>query len=135
MATSIGDDLLAKALVCSDRDTLYAIVSLDLIWLPRRFIRKVRDLISRSSAIRPENVMIACTHTHSGPDTLNWYAFAPPIAGWWMEWLAQMVASTVYLALNNVDDRSEEHTSELQSLMRISYAVFCLKTKNQKQNN
>src|SRR3546814_1016587 len=28
-----------------------------------------------------------------------------------------------------VDDRSEEHTSELQSLMRISYAVFCLKKK------
>src|SRR3546814_7269824 len=27
--------------------------------------------------------------------------------------------------------RSEEHTSELQSLMRISYAVFCLKTKKQ----
>src|SRR3546814_2758771 len=34
-------------------------------------------------------------------------------------------------------ERSEEHTSELQSLMRISYAVFCLKkknTKNPKQN-
>src|SRR3546814_3438359 len=34
-------------------------------------------------------------------------------------------------------DRSEEHTSELQSLMRISYAVFCLKkkkTKNKQQN-
>src|SRR3546814_8727446 len=29
------------------------------------------------------------------------------------------------------DARSEEHTSELQSLMRISYAVFCLKKKNQ----
>src|SRR3546814_1687734 len=28
-----------------------------------------------------------------------------------------------------VDQRSEEHTSELQSLMRISYAVFCLKQK------
>src|SRR3546814_9172727 len=28
-----------------------------------------------------------------------------------------------------VEDRSEEHTSELQSLMRISYAVFCLKKK------
>src|SRR3546814_5431574 len=28
--------------------------------------------------------------------------------------------------------RSEEHTSELQSLMRISYAVFCLKTKKNK---
>src|SRR3546814_9796931 len=35
----------------------------------------------------------------------------------------------VYLA-----QRSEEHTSELQSLMRISYAVFCLKKKNNKPN-
>src|SRR3546814_6186912 len=31
--------------------------------------------------------------------------------------------------------RSEEHTSELQSLMRISYAVFCLKKKNNKELN
>src|SRR3546814_10821175 len=30
--------------------------------------------------------------------------------------------------------RSEEHTSELQSLMRISYAVFCLKKKKQQKN-
>src|SRR3546814_9656476 len=30
--------------------------------------------------------------------------------------------------------RSEEHTSELQSLMRISYAVFCLKKKKQKKH-
>src|SRR3546814_6750350 len=33
------------------------------------------------------------------------------------------------------DCRSEEHTSELQSLMRISYAVFCLKKKNPQLNN
>src|SRR3546814_9444202 len=32
------------------------------------------------------------------------------------------------------NDRSEEHTSELQSLMRISYAVFCLKKKKNKTN-
>src|SRR3546814_4272856 len=31
--------------------------------------------------------------------------------------------------------RSEEHTSELQSLMRISYAVFCLKKKKKNRNN
>src|SRR3546814_8093503 len=31
-------------------------------------------------------------------------------------------------------DRSEEHTSELQSLMRTSYAVFCLKKKNHTKN-
>src|SRR3546814_4757157 len=33
-----------------------------------------------------------------------------------------------------IDLRSEEHTSELQSLMRISYAVFCLKKKKNTQN-
>src|SRR3546814_6096131 len=32
-------------------------------------------------------------------------------------------------------DRSEEHTSELQSLMRISYAVFCLKKKKKQKSN
>src|SRR3546814_2182192 len=32
-----------------------------------------------------------------------------------------------------IADRSEEHTSELQSLMRISYAVFCLKKKKNRQ--
>src|SRR3546814_6223242 len=31
--------------------------------------------------------------------------------------------------VSGTDERSEEHTSELQSLMRISYAVFCLKKK------
>src|SRR3546814_8899665 len=33
------------------------------------------------------------------------------------------------------DGRSDEHTSELQSLMRISYAVFCLKKKTQPQTH
>src|SRR3546814_1756495 len=33
-------------------------------------------------------------------------------------------------AVDDPSERSEEHTSELQSLMRISYAVFCLKKKN-----
>src|SRR3546814_7362939 len=33
----------------------------------------------------------------------------------------------------HLPDRSEEHTSELQSLMRISYAVFCLKKKKNRQ--
>src|SRR3546814_147942 len=42
---------------------------------------------------------------------LNGYSF-----GWW------------------ISDRSEEHTSELQSLMRISYAVFCLKKKKKQKN-
>src|SRR3546814_9671813 len=39
-------------------------------------------------------------------------------------------AHTPHHGTRGLDLRSEEHTSELQSLMRISYAVFCLKKKN-----
>src|SRR3546814_9640712 len=41
----------------------------------------------------------------------------------------QRVADLGGVAQTHPDGRSEEHTSELQSLMRISYAVFCLKKK------
>src|SRR3546814_3781957 len=45
--------------------------------------------------------------------------------------VAQSVAALADFA--GLARRSEEHTSELQSLMRISYAVFCLKKQNKKQ--
>src|SRR3546814_7535885 len=44
----------------------------------------------------------------------------------------QRVAAVGAAGVLEQHDRSEEHTSELQSLMRISYAVFCLKKKNKK---
>src|SRR3546814_7124736 len=53
---------------------------------------------------------------------------------------AQMANCDCDLMKSSPDDcmkpasRSEEHTSELQSLMRISYAVFCLKKKNKNQS-
>src|SRR3546814_7357745 len=43
-------------------------------------------------------------------------------------------ASRLAADLTKLGTRSEEHTSELQSLMRISYAVFCLKKKNTTTN-
>src|SRR3546814_2650226 len=51
---------------------------------------------------------------------------------------ARRIACAAWNALQMGDDdrwadRSEEHTSELQSLMRISYAVFCLKKKNKQK--
>src|SRR3546814_5911066 len=45
----------------------------------------------------------------------------------------ETISSAIYGLLQV--PRSEEHTSELQSLMRISYAVFCLKKKKQPQSN
>src|SRR3546814_13702679 len=45
--------------------------------------------------------------------------------------LFELALENLDLLRRGVEDRSEEHTSELQSLMRISYAVFCLKKKKQ----
>src|SRR3546814_2232001 len=45
------------------------------------------------------------------------------------------VAAAVTFLLSNEAGRSEEHTSELQSLMRISYAGFCFTKKNQKHTS
>src|SRR3546814_12623830 len=45
------------------------------------------------------------------------------------------VSSARILVASSPSSRSEEHTSELQSLMRISYAVFCLKKKNKNKYN
>src|SRR3546814_7715626 len=55
------------------------------------------------------------------------YAVATAVAG--VLWLFLFSPSVGILAVYLAEMRSEEHTSELQSLMRISYAVFCLQKK------
>src|SRR3546814_7902531 len=78
--------------------------------------------------VRPENVVfvsgIGCSSRF--PYYMETYGFHT------IHGRAPAVATGVKLANPELDVwiRSEEHTSELQSLMRISYAVFCLKKKN-----
>src|SRR3546814_4323447 len=74
--------------------------------------------------------------TESGLSMVRWEPVSgvvPPLND--AEWQAEFEAYKAYPEYRKVNRgmslRSEEHTSELQSLMRISYAVFCLKTKIQ----
>src|SRR3546814_8305930 len=74
----------------------------------------------------------------SGPSgVLSWILPAPPPPS--REYpnsslRATSVASSILAVAESTCTRSEEHTSELQSLMRISYAVFCLQKKIITQN-
>src|SRR3546814_10005833 len=61
----------------------------------------------------------------------GWPSFTAPFA----EDHLRTIRDTSYGMTRPEIVRSEEHTSELQSLMRISYAVFCLKKKNTTYNN
>src|SRR3546814_7072331 len=58
----------------------------------------------------------------------QWSKLAHASISWVL--MAGVLIMLVVWIKDNLPDRSEEHTSELQSLMRISYAVFCLKKKN-----
>src|SRR3546814_8473310 len=60
--------------------------------------------------------------THFPPSDPQWKGAA---SDQFLDHAAALIAER-----GGIVDRSEEHTSELQSLMRISYAVFCLKKKN-----
>src|SRR3546814_3751768 len=50
----------------------------------------------------------------------------------WLERQRSTLPTSAQRLLDGIGQRSEEHTSELQSLMRISYAVFCLKKKKKR---
>src|SRR3546814_8086765 len=60
---------------------------------------------------------------------------AAPARGRCATWPTGTAAGRRRRHRRRADRRSEEHTSELQSLMRISYAVFCLKKKKQTKEN
>src|SRR3546814_8686169 len=68
-------------------------------------------------------------HGYAAPGATS---FPIPI-GLASSWDPDLVRRTNVITAREI--RSEEHTSELQSLMRISYAVFCLKKKNNKKKH
>src|SRR3546814_3285416 len=79
----------------------------------------------------------------STPPSVIRIAMTQAKTGWWMKkrdmgdqsFCAASPACGSSAGLSAGAGRSEEHTSELQSLMRISYAVFCLKKKKQIRTN
>src|SRR3546814_6581090 len=96
----------------------------------------------RSVVERTDHPVAAACHDHRRAENLD---IADQIVAWFRKLLlarkGQPAAAEDPVALKFVErlgtvgferyGRSEEHTSELQSLMRISYAVFCLKKKKQ----
>src|SRR3546814_2815057 len=80
-----------------------------------------RRVESRESAVNPARAIITGDHSAFHARTLMARIRA---ASWVRPCPARQVSGARL--------RSEEHTSELQSLMRISYAVFCLKKKKKK---
>jgi hypothetical protein len=113
IATNINDDLKSKAIVFEDADRRVAMVSVDLLWLDREQIHHIRQLIESETGIPSQNILIACTHTHSGPDTLDWYEFAPLVDRNWLYVLSRQIAGSAYIAANALEPAKTQHGKTL----------------------
>lgn len=67
-ATAIGHRLRAEALVCGSGAARWALVSAEVLGFPLGFVTQVRRAIARRTGIGADRILIAATHTHSGPD-------------------------------------------------------------------
>ncbi|MCX8082342.1 MAG: neutral/alkaline non-lysosomal ceramidase N-terminal domain-containing protein [bacterium] len=66
-STGIRDELYAISCVIEDRGSIFAITTVDLIWLGEEQINKIRKIVNKETGIPSSNILIHATHTHTGP--------------------------------------------------------------------
>ena len=74
-ALTVHDDLYATALAIRCRGETVLLVSLDLVGLWHHYINPVKRRIEVETGVAFENVIVACTHTHAGPDSVGLWSY------------------------------------------------------------
>src|SRR3546814_4393071 len=97
----------------------------DMPWMPKGRYKIMREYMPKVGSLGLDMMTRTCTVQVN----LDFSSEADMIKKFRTSLALQPVATALFAD----SPRSEEHTSELQSLMRISYAVFCLKKKNRTQ--
>jgi neutral ceramidase len=98
-AIGMNDPLYAKILAISNHEQTVVIVSLDLCVVVNQFTKKVRDIVHRLTDLPKEAIMLAATHTHSGPDI---FTIFDPVDSFYAEKLACEVAEAIAKALDHM---------------------------------
>ncbi|MGI8746411.1 MAG: neutral/alkaline non-lysosomal ceramidase N-terminal domain-containing protein [Bryobacteraceae bacterium] len=99
VAQGVHDDVFVRALVLETDEARVALLSADLLALPHRFVEDVRRRIAARTGIEASGILIACTHTHSGPVTIS--TFVNPdetLDASYMNRLADSIEQTVVAA-------------------------------------
>jgi hypothetical protein len=97
-ADDVYGDLYARALVLANENRRAAVVLCDLIGLGREVTAPIRQEIERQTGIPAGSVLIACTHTHTGPLTADWPENQMQADPAYMEVLSRRIADAVILA-------------------------------------
>ncbi|HOE12508.1 MAG TPA: hypothetical protein PKJ23_13910, partial [bacterium] len=99
-ATHVHDPLHARSLVMEDGKTKIAIVICDLIGIAQNEVSEAKRLISEQTGIPPECVLIAGTHTHTGPAPVPCFQSDPDPE--YLKFLVVRIADSVRCAINNL---------------------------------
>lgn len=113
LGIEVADDLHARALVVEHEGRRVALVACELLWLERRNLEVLRPMVGERCSIAADDLMVCCTHTHSGPDTIDWFHFAP-VDQQWLHTLLKQIAGAVWLASQRLQPATFElHTGEV----------------------
>ena len=115
-ATTIHDDLYARALTIQTENTTLVLVALDLIGFFRPDVLQVFETLKASKAFKVPNpqIVIASTHTHHGPDTMGLWGPDDKTRGVdevWMSATRQTIADTITASVVDLRPASAKWTS------------------------
>lgn len=71
----VHDELYARALVIDNGEMTIAICAVELLWLWGKIVVEIREQVAQRCGLKPEQILIACTHTHAGAaphETEDW---------------------------------------------------------------
>lgn len=104
-AQGVHDPLYARALVASDGEETIGLVSADVLTLPRGTVDAVRKVTAASTGIPGSNIMLAATHTHSGPETIGLTAeLRSRTVAPYMRLLERDLAGALYMAWRRMSE-------------------------------
>ena len=109
IAHDILDPLQAKAIVLSNGDTTLGFVICDLIVVPDEVVNAAKALITERTDIPPDNILIAGTHTHTGPAIVG--ALGTPAQEGYPEWVVSRIADAFMLALRRLQPAQMAHAA------------------------
>ncbi len=97
----VRDRLWARAMAMEQGGRRLVLISCDLVGVSTAVTRRVRELIGAASGLAPQDVMVHCTHTHSGPTTCNLVGWGDPDAPY-MEILPQRISQAAIKAIEGL---------------------------------
>ena len=102
-STGVHDDLWAKVLVLDGGTTAFAFISLDLIEVTLELTSAIRAEIAKGTGLPEDHILLATSHTHSGPEIEAIYRFAPGPVEYdaWLPTLIRLVAEAALDAWAN----------------------------------